>query len=244
MKINNAFYDELGTGWNEDFSHPIALLRAENALRNPWLAKTIPPQSKVLDIGCGAGFLTNFLARLGHTVYGVDLSSKSLDVARSQDSTGSVHYQVGNGTTLCFEDNSFDVVAAMDLLEHVEDPEKVVAEATRVLKPGGLFFFHTFNRNFLSWLIIIKGVEWCVKNTPKNMHVYPLFIKPSELTSMCLKHNMQVKSLLGVRPKFEKKAFWKMIFTRRIPQDFEFQFTCSLMTGYSGFAIKPLKKEI
>jgi len=238
MAINNTFYDELGEDWHEKSCHPIALLRAENSLRNPWLAGIIPPHSKVLDIGCGAGFLTNFLAQLGHEVSGVDLSPKSLDVARSKDRTGSVQYQMGDGMALGFEEKSFDVVAAMDLLEHVEDPQKVIAEASRVLKPGGLLFFHTFNRNFLSWLVVIKGVEWCVRNTPRNMHVYPLFIKPSELTNMCSKHHLKVERMLGVRPKFGKKAFWKMMLTRDVPDDFEFQFTNSLMTGYSGFAIK------
>lgn len=238
MKINNTFYDELGEDWHENSSHPVALLRAENALRNPWLAEMIPSKSKVLDIGCGAGFLTNFLAQRGHEVYGIDLSPKSLEVARSKDRTGLVQYQIGNGTKLSFGEKSFDAVVAMDVLEHVEDPEKVVAEASRVLKSGGLFFFHTFNRNFLSWLIVIKGVEWCVKNTPRNMHIYPLFIKPSELSVLCSKHHMRVECMLGVRPKIGKKAFWKMVLTRNVPNDFEFQFTSSLMTGYSGFAIK------
>ena len=63
--------------------------------------------------------------------------------------------------------------------------KKIIQEAGRLLKPGGLFFFHMFNRNFLSWLIVIKGVEWCVPNTPKNMHLYSHFIKPYELKEWC-----------------------------------------------------------
>jgi len=159
MTINNSFYDTLGEDWNEAYAHPVALLRAENRLRNPWIASQLLPASKVLDMGCGAGFLTNYLARLGHEVSGVDLSEQSLKVAQEKDFTRLVKYQVGDVAKLAFPDESFDVVTAMDLLEHVESPFKVISEASRLLKPGGLFFFHTFNRNFWSWLIVIKGVE-------------------------------------------------------------------------------------
>jgi 2-polyprenyl-6-hydroxyphenyl methylase/3-demethylubiquinone-9 3-methyltransferase len=238
MTINNSFYDSLGEDWNGRSNHPIALLRAENRLRNPWIAKTLSPCSKVLDVGCGAGFLTNYLASLGHEVYGVDLSPKSLKIAQEGDLTRSVKYHVADAVKLPFPNASFDAVAAMDLLEHVESPLKVVSEAGRLLKPGGLFFFHTFNRNFLSWLVVIKGVEWCVKNTPNDMHVYPLFIKPDELKKMCAQHELQVEKILGVRPKFLKLAFLKLVLTRTVSENFEFKFSRSLATGYSGFARK------
>jgi 2-polyprenyl-6-hydroxyphenyl methylase/3-demethylubiquinone-9 3-methyltransferase len=235
-KINNAFYEELKEGWYEESSHPIALLRSENALRNPWIASKISAPSKILDMGCGGGFLTHFLSQKGHETYGVDLSPSSLEIARKKDPK--THYLCADVTKLPFEDKSFDVVSAMDLLEHVEDPRKVIAEASRLLRPQGLFFFHTFNRNFFSYLLVIKGVEWIVKNTPKNMHVYPLFIKPVELQQMCEEFQLEVEEFKGVRPKFKKKAFWKMIVTREVPSDFEFEFTPSLSTGYSGMARK------
>jgi 2-polyprenyl-6-hydroxyphenyl methylase/3-demethylubiquinone-9 3-methyltransferase len=243
-KINNAFYDELKDGWHEEHAHPIALLRAENKLRNPWIAgqiaKHFTGKVELLDIGCGGGLLTNHLSQLGHKVHGLDCSQSSLEIAKERDLTQRVMYHQGSALNLPFEAESFDVVCAMDLLEHVEEPEKVIAEAARVLKPGGLFFFHTFSRNFLSYFMIIRGVEWLVARTPPNMHVYKLFINPEEVRAYCHTHQMQVIECLGVRPDFNSKAFWKTFFRRKVDENFSFIFTPSLKTGYSGYAKKTL----
>src|SRR5262249_16662200 len=153
------------------------------------------------------------------------------------DSTGKVLYQKGDAYALPFPEASFDVVGMMDFLEHVEEPSAIVAEAARVLRPGGLFFFHTFNRNFLSRLIVITGVRWFVANTPAHLHVYRLFIKPEELTKICELHGLQIRELHGTRPVLSS-AFWKMLATRRVPKEFAFTFTDSLRVGYSGFAKK------
>lgn len=242
IPINNAFYDDLQDMWNDSHDHPIALLRAENALRNPWIAKVIEEKfgkaCSVLDVGCGGGFLTNYLAKKGHHVSGIDLSEKSLTIAKKGDSTKSVQYKLASAYELPFADESFDVVCAMDLLEHVEKPELVIKEASRVLKKGGLFFFHTFNRNLLSYLVVIKGVEWCFSNTPSNMHVYPLFIKPNELSAMCSRNQMNVEALIGLNPDYKRSSFWKMVFKRKVDSKFRFVFTPSLKTSYSGFAQK------
>ncbi len=236
--INNEFYDDLAEGWYTSYDHPIALLRAENTLRVPWIIEQIGKNKIVLDIGCGAGILTNALAQAGHTTFGIDLSANSLTIARKQDATHSVSYQVANAYSLPYPDHSFEVVCAMDILEHVEEPSLLISEASRVLKPGGLFFFHTFNRNLLSYLLVIKGVEWCVRNTPKNMHIYPLFIKPEELHELCLEKDLSIKKLLGFRPKIFSTPFLKMVFTRKVPPDFSFCFSKSLATGYCGYAQK------
>jgi 2-polyprenyl-6-hydroxyphenyl methylase / 3-demethylubiquinone-9 3-methyltransferase len=239
-RINNAFYEDLGDAWYEDQIHPIALLRAENAARNPWILeriKTLLGSSQdILDIGCGAGFLTNRLAMHGHRVTGVDLSMRSLEVAAKRDLTQSVRYMQLDAFALPFPDHSFDVVCAMDFLEHVEMPEHIIREAARLLRPKGLLFFHTFNRNWLSWLIVIKGVEWCVPNTPRNMHVYSYFIKPSELKNWCEKSGLMVQEMRGLSPRISSTEFWKSLLTRKVDQKLEFCFTSSLTTGYVGVA--------
>lgn len=237
MKINNDFYHDLGEKWLTESAHPVALLRAENRLRNPWIMSHLKPHSRVIDLGCGAGFLTNALAQAGHNVTGVDLSLPSLEIAKKSDLTQTVSYLHADVTEVPMPDHSFDAVCAMDLLEHVENPHKVIKEASRLLKPGGLFFFHTFNRTFLSWLIVIKGVEWCVKNTPPNMHIYPLFIKPQELTEWCKQKGLTVTDIKGVGPKWNL-ATWKMVLTRKVPENLEFCFHSNLQMGYSGVAIK------
>lgn len=237
--INNDFYEELEEHWYTAFDHPVALLRAENAVRIPWIREEIAAHlpSKVLDIGCGAGLLTNALASAGHQVTGIDLSPASLEIAKKHDTTRQVDYQIANAYSLPFPDNHFDTVCAMDVLEHVEDPGLLIAEASRVLKPNGLFFFHTFNRNPLSYLFIIKGVEWFVHNTPKNMHVYPLFIKPDELNELCQIYSLKITQWRGLKPLFNR-PFFQMLFTRKVPKNFSFHFTKSLLTGYCGIAKK------
>lgn len=237
--INNAFYNELGSDWLHRTDHPIALLRAENSVRNPWILQVLNGKFKsFLDVGCGGGLLANFMAQNGYKTTGIDLSESSLAIAKKTDQTGTVNYLAANATSLPFLNHSFDAVAAMDLLEHVEDPASVIREASRVLKPGGLFFFHTFNRNILSYLLVIQGVERIVPNAPKNMHVYPLFIKPKELISHCKNANLKVVDLRGLTPQIFSKAALKIAITRNVPPDFKFSFSKSLLTGYCGYAIK------
>jgi len=238
--VNNAVYRELGARWYEADDDPIALLRAESALRNPWIAETIERElgagpRRVLDLGCGAGFLANEMAARGHAVTGIDSAVESLDVAAAHDRTRSVTYRPGDATALEFPAQSFDIVCAMDLLEHVEEPARLVAEAARVLVPGGLFFFYTFNRTLRAWLLAVKGVEWFVKNTPRHMHLLRLFIKPRELEAMCGASGLTVEELRGARPRLDR-AFLALLRTGRVPRDFRFVFTPSLATGYLGWA--------
>lgn len=245
QRVNNTFYEDLGDAWYEDTVHPIALLRAENVTRNPWILEKIhtllgKSSFDILDIGCGAGFLSNALAANGHRVTGIDLSAKSLDVAKKRDPTQSVRYMQLDAFALPFKEQSFDVISAMDFLEHVEMPGHIVKEAARLLRPNGLFFFHTFNRNWLSWLIAIKGVEWCVPNTPANMHVYSYFIKPKELEEWCKESKLSVIEMKGLSPKVASTAFWKSLLTRRVDKKLEFCFSSSLSIGYLGVAQKRL----
>lgn len=240
IPVNNAIYDELGERWYAANDDPVALLRAESRLRNPWVVEHIVRErghgASVLDVGCGAGFLSNHLARQGFDVTGIDASQASIDVAARHDTSRGARYLLGDAARLPFADASFDVVCAMDFLEHVEDPARVLAEAARVLKPGGLFFFHTFNRNPVAWLVIIKGVEWFVKNTPRHMHVLRLFIKPNELVRMCAASGLAVTALHGSQPVIFSWAFWRMLFTRVVPADFRFRFSSSTLLAYTGYA--------
>lgn len=243
IPVNNAIYDELGERWYAADDDPVALLRAESRLRNPWVAEHILRECghgvSVLDVGCGAGFLSNHLALAGFKVTGVDASRASIDVATRHDSTRTARYQLGDALALPFADASFDVVCAMDFLEHVEEPARAVTEMARVLKPGGVFFFHTFNRNPLAWLVVIKGVEWFVKNTPRHMHILRLFIKPRELERMCNVNGLSVKVLHGSEPVVFSWAFWRMLLTRVVPRDFRFRFSQSTLLAYTGYAKRP-----
>lgn len=244
-EINNHVYDTLGEGWYNAQADPIALLRAESRLRNPWIEQTIdehfglpPNQVRVLDIGCGGGFLANHLADRGFSVHAIDRSGPSLRVAARHDRSGQVRYQEADAFRLPYGDGTFDTVCAMDFLEHVENPRAVVHEASRVLRPNGLFFFYTHNRNWLSAFLVIKGVEWFVRDTPENLHLYRLFIKPGELTQWCSEQGLDIKELRGVRPCLFSRAFAGLLLTRSVPESFEFRFARSLGISYVGHALK------
>lgn len=236
-EVDNSIYDNYGDQWYTAVDDPIALLRAENKVKAPWILKRLTKNSTILDVGCGAGFLSNELALAGHKVTGVDLSESSLAVAKRFDTTHSVTYQTADAYALPFADASFDVVCAMDFLEHVEDPAKAIKEFSRVLKPGGVFFFHTFNRNFISWLIIIKLVEWLIPKTPKNMHILRLFIKPRELKTFCTLAQMEVKEMIGLKPVFSSIPV-SQIFSGKVPPQMRFELTPSLITSFLGMAEK------
>ena len=241
-EINNQFYDQLSERWYSAQDDPVALLRAESRLRNPWVVQRIveqlgPGPRRVLDVGCGAGFLTNALALEGHHVTGVDLSTESLAVARKHDTTQSVRYLEMDAHALELRPNGFDAVCCMDFLEHTERPGEVIAQIAPLLRPGGLLFFHTFSRNLLSYLIIIKGVEWFVRNTPEHMHVYRLLVRPEELGGYLAHHSLDAREWRGIRPRLSG-ALWRMLRTGSVPEDFSFEFTRSLSLGYCGFARK------
>jgi 2-polyprenyl-6-hydroxyphenyl methylase/3-demethylubiquinone-9 3-methyltransferase len=217
--VNNDLYATLGERWYEAQDDPVALLRAEARLRNPWVARHI-----------GEAF--------GEQPCDVlDIDENSLRIAASHDTTGTVRYEMGDALSLPYGAESFDVACGMDFLEHVEDPRRVIQEVARVLRPSGLFFFHTFNRNPLAWLVVIKGVEWFVRNTPRDLHVLRLFLKPEEVTAMCRAHGLAPLELVGSRPRFGR-AFFEMLRTHVVPADFEFTFTGSTTIAYTGFARK------
>lgn len=241
-QIDNTIYDTLGERWYEAWDDPVALLRAEGRIKHAWIADKIrahfgDKKISILDVGCGAGFLTNEFAKKGYAVTGLDNSPDSLRVARNYDKSGSVTYIEGDALHLPFPDQSFDVVTCMDFLEHVKAPKIYIAEAGRVLKPGGVFFFHTFNRNVVSWFLIIKCVEWLVKNTPKNMHVIELFIKPSELEKFCEEAGMKTLEMTGIKPVFSSIPP-RSLFTGVVPPDLRFELTDSLLLSYLGYALK------
>lgn len=245
-RVDNAVYHRLGERWYEASDDPIALLRAEARVKNPWVERSIDEalgaaalgSLKVLDIGCGAGFLSNALSdrRATWEVHGLDASAASLEVARRHDSSGRVQYVEGDAYGLPYPDASFDVACAMDFLEHVEDPSRVIREAARILRPGGLFFFHTFNRTPLARLVVIHATALFVPNTPRNLHLYRLFIKPRELAAYCGEAGLEVEAQLGIEPDLFTRHTWELLARRRVNPEFPFRITRRLWAGYIGYA--------
>ncbi len=240
--INNEFYTELGDRWYLADDDPVALLRAENKTKLPWIKSEISKHYenlnslKVLDVGCGAGFATNYLAEYCGELTGIDLAAGALNTAK-KFGTYPVDYILADARKLPFENDTFDVVICLDFLEHVTEPEQIVQQIAKVLKPGGLFFYHTFSQNWLAYLVVIKGVEWFVKNTPPQMHTYDLFINHKTVQSWCSQNKLEFQTVTGLRPKLNR-AFFKMIRSGIVPKDFEFKTTKSILVSYLGYAKK------
>ncbi len=208
--INNSIYDELAdTWWDENqFLH---LLKAMvNPWRVPYFKNALTKhygqdlsQVRLLDIGCGGGVLAEEFALAGCRVAGIDISPRSIAVARAHaDKSGlSIDYRIAEATNLPFENGSFEAVSCCDMLEHVPDWEQVIAEAGRVLKPGGLFFFDTINRTPKSKATFIHGLQEFsfTRLMPDNTHIWKMFITPEEITTALRIQGMMVEDMKGGR---------------------------------------------
>lgn len=235
--INNDYYHRLGDSWYTKSDDPIALLRAESKRKLEWIVPRIAVSGLGLDVGCGGGFVSNALAEMGFKMTGLDFSLSSLQTARAMDKTESVQYIHGDAYCLPFANEQFNFVVCLDFLEHVSRPDLVIAEIARVLKPNGRFIFHTFNRNWLSYLIVIKGIEWLIKNTPRDLHVYRYFLKPEEVEGFCGRYGLNVVDWTGCRPILNF-AFAEMLYTGIVSCGVDFKLTRRRILSYLGEAIK------
>ena len=239
--VNNEFYHDLGDRWFEGDDHAIALLRAEGHLKRAYLAEAlarhrIRPGARILDVACGAGLIAIPLAEEGYRVDGVDLSEPSLDAAR-QRAPDSAAFHVGDATALEAADASYDAVLLFDMLEHVEDPAAVIAEAGRVVRPGGVVLFNTFNQTPLSWLVAVHGFKFVVRDAPDHIHVWRLFLPPSAVTAHAQAAGLAVEEIVGVRPRLDR-SFWRSLARRRVDPGFRFTTTASQAVGYMGVAVR------
>jgi len=184
----------------------------------------------VLDLGCGGGYMAEALARRGVRVTGVDPSLASLEAAQkhAQAQGLDIIYRAGVGEAIPLETHSVDRVVCVDVLEHVQDVEKVLSEVHRVLRPQGIFFFDTVNRNWLSRFIIITLAENVVKALPRGAHDPAKFIRPIELQRQLERLGFAVDpgKFLGMKAVKHKHS-----------QDLVFELTPVTWTLYVGYAI-------
>ena len=217
--INNEIYadPQLSGSWHaEDTSSDFATLHLLNAARVPYFDRVWRQQLRLsprregafLEVGCGGGVATTALATLGYHISGVDRSLPALDAAREHAKKLGVHdralFAHGSAYDLgAFADGSFDGVLLADVLEHLHDLPKAVAEVHRVLRPGGVFAFDTINRTYRSYLAAIVLAEDVAGVLPPNTHDWRLFIKPHELSFLLQAHGFLVDTgqFRGMAPR-------------------------------------------
>jgi 2-polyprenyl-6-hydroxyphenyl methylase / 3-demethylubiquinone-9 3-methyltransferase len=138
---------------------------------------------RILDIGCGAGLLSEPLARIGGQVVGVDPSAKNIAAARlhAQENEVTVDYQVGTAEALADAGERFDVVLAMEVVEHVADVNLFVRRCAEMVRPGGLLIAATINRTLKSFALAIVGAEYVLGWLPRGTHRWDRFVTPNEL---------------------------------------------------------------
>ncbi|MFA6062949.1 MAG: bifunctional 2-polyprenyl-6-hydroxyphenol methylase/3-demethylubiquinol 3-O-methyltransferase UbiG [Gallionella sp.] len=156
---------------------------------------------RVLDVGCGGGILSESMAALNANVTGIDLSDKALQVAKLHllESGRQVNYRKIPVESLAEEQpEQYDVVTCMEMLEHVPDPDSVIAACSKLVKPGGWIFLSTLNRNPKSYLFAVIGAEYVLNMLPRGTHDFAKFIKPSELAQSCRNAGLNITDLTGM----------------------------------------------
>jgi len=138
---------------------------------------------RVLDIGCGAGLLSEPLARIGGQVVGVDPAAKNVAAARlhAQENEVAVDYRVGTAEALADAGERFDIVLAMEVVEHVTDVNLFVRRCAEMVRPGGLMIAATINRTLKSFALAIVGAEYVLRWLPRGTHRWDRFVTPNEL---------------------------------------------------------------
>lgn len=173
-----------------------------NPLRLEYIDRLVKLDGKrVLDVGCGGGILAEAMAERGARVTGIDLADKPLKVAQLHllESGIEVDYRKISVEELAdTEEDTFDVVTCMEMLEHVPDPASTVQSCARLVNPGGWCIFATIGRNPKSYLFAIVGAEYVLKLLPKGTHDYAKFLRPAELARYCRNAGLTVDSITGM----------------------------------------------
>ena len=257
MPVDNDVYERLGQSWWDEAS-PLSVLHGSVtpgrfAYFRGVLARRFGTELaglRVLDVGCGGGFLAEEFAALGCQVTGVDPSPASVDAARAHAAGRGlpIDYLVGAGEDLPVPDAAFDIACCCDVLEHVAAPDRVIGETARALRPGGAYLFDTPNRTWQSKLLGIKAAqEWpLTRLTDVAFHDWDLFLTPAELAGLLERHGLALGEVTGLGTRARPLTVLRGFVAARRGRITLGEFSRRLAVGqvrstaisYMGFAIK------
>ncbi len=205
-------FARLGAQWWDERG-PMAMLHKFNPVRVGYIRDQVTahfgrePKKldclaglRILDIGCGGGILSEPLARLGANVVGADPSETNIDAARGHAGQAGVvvDYRATTAEALADQGERFDVVLAMEVVEHVADMPLFVKRCGEMVKPGGLMIAATLNRTMKSFALAIVGAEYVLRWLPRGTHRWDKFVTPGELEAALVRAGLRVADERGV----------------------------------------------
>ena len=155
---------------------------------------------ELVDIGCGGGLISEPMARLGAAVTGLDAGAESIETARHHAAAGglAIDYRAMTAEALADTGQQFDIVLALEIIEHVADRDIFLAAASRLVKPGGCLVASTLNRTLKSFALAIVGAEYVLGWIPRGTHDWRKFQRPSELAASLRRHGVSVLDVTGI----------------------------------------------
>ena len=153
-----------------------------------------------IDVGCGGGLLCEPLARLGATVTGIDPAQASIEVAvrHARAADLAIGYRAATAEQLLAEDRRFDLVCAMEVVEHVADQETFLRTCAALVRPGGGLVLATLNRTFRAFALGIVAAEYVLGWLPRGTHDWQRFMRPSEAARALRRAGLHTLDLTGV----------------------------------------------
>ena len=154
----------------------------------------------LIDIGCGGGLLSEPMARLGARVTGVDAAARNIRVASLHAGKQGldIDYRQGSAEALARSGAQYDIVLALEIVEHVADVDLFLKSCARMVKPGGLLFLSTLNRTAKAWALAIAGAEYILGWLPRGTHDWKKFQKPSEVVRGLGAGGVDTQEIVGV----------------------------------------------
>jgi 2-polyprenyl-6-hydroxyphenyl methylase / 3-demethylubiquinone-9 3-methyltransferase len=155
---------------------------------------------RILDIGCGGGLLSEPLARLGGAVVGADPSRTNIEAAKLHAAAAGVgvDYRATTAEALADAGERFDLVLAMEVVEHVADLGLFIRRCAEMVRPGGLMVVATINRTLKSFALAIVGAEYVLRWLPRGTHRWDKFVTPNELEAALERHGLRIIDATGV----------------------------------------------